>query len=144
MSLAELTAGSAEGEIDAENAGFDPGRLRAAIAFHEAHETAWPRSMVLPDGRYIGTASIGDRPEHAAVIGPIRTRGGVNGLILRGGRLAAEWGDTRRADMTFSVSKNYLAVLAGLAHADGLIPDLDEPSPPACLARGSLARTTPP
>ncbi len=127
MSLAELTAGSAEGEIDAENAGFDPGRLRAAIAFHEAHETAWPRSMVLPDGRYIGTASIGDRPEHAAVIGPIRPRGGVNGLILRGGRLAAEWGDTRRADMTFSVSKNYLAVLAGLAHADGLIPDLDEP-----------------
>ena len=115
------------GPASAEAAGFDTRRLREAIAFHDAHETAWPPSMMLEDGRYIGTASIGDRPEHAAVIGPIRARGGPNGLILRHGRLAAEWGDTRRADMTFSISKSYLAVLAGLALADGLIADLDEP-----------------
>ena len=109
-----------------ETLGFDAGRLAAAIAYHRAHETAWPATMVLPDGRYIGTASIGDRPEHAAVIGPVRPRGGPNGVILRGGRLVAEWGDTRRADMTFSISKSYLALLAGLALADGLIASLDE------------------
>lgn len=108
-------------------AGFDPALLREAVAFHQAHETGWPPSMILPDGRYIGAASIGDRPEHAAVIGPVRPRGGPNGLVMRGGRLAAEWGDTRRPDMTFSVSKSYLAVLAGLALADGLIRDLDDP-----------------
>ena len=127
--LAAETRGidGAFGPASPEAAGLDASLLREAIAFHQANETAWPASMVLEDGRYIGTASIGDRPEHAAVIGPIRPRGGPNGLILRHGRLAAEWGDTRRADMTFSISKSYLAVLAGLALADGLIPNLDDP-----------------
>ena len=107
--------------------GFDPARLQAAIAFHQTHETAWPASMYRPDGQYVGTAAIGDRPEFAAVIGPVRPRGAPNGLILRQGRLVAEWGDTRRADMTFSVTKSYLGLLAGLAWDDGLIADLDAP-----------------
>ena len=108
-------------------AGFDAGRLGEAIAFHRAHETTWPTSLYLADGRYVGTASIGDRPEHAAVLGPVSPRGGPNGLVLRHGRVAAAWGDTRRPDMTFSISKSYLALLAGLALADGLIPGLDDP-----------------
>ena len=108
-------------------AGFDPARLDAAIAYHRSHETEWPRSMYLPGGQYIGTASIGDRPEFAAVIGPVRPRGAPNGLILRHGRLVAEWGDTTNADMTFSVAKSYLALLAGFALEDGLIADLDAP-----------------
>ncbi len=103
----------------------DPHGFDAAIAFHRAHETDWPRSMYLPDGRYIGTAAIGDRPEFAAVIGPVRPRGEPNGLVLRGGQAVAEWGDTTRPDMTFSVAKSYLALLAGLAVSDGLIADLD-------------------
>lgn len=113
------------GEPDPAAAGCDPARLAAAIAFHRAHETDWPVSMVTPDGQYIGTAAIGDRPEFAAVIGPVKPRGGPNGIVLRHGRLAAEWGDTTRTDMTFSVAKSYLGLLAGLAHADGLIPDFD-------------------
>ena len=110
---------------DPAAAGCDPARLADAIAFHHAHETDWPVSMMTPDGQYIGTAAIGDRPEFAAVIGPVKPRGGPNGIVLRHGRLAAEWGDTTRTDMTFSVAKSYLGLLAGLAHADGLIPDLD-------------------
>ncbi len=110
-----------------EAAGFDPAALDGAIAFHRAHETRWPASMYMPDGRYVGTAAIGDRPEHAAVLGPVFPRGAPNGLVLRHGRIVAEWGDTARPDMTFSVSKSYLAILAGLAHADGLVPDLDRP-----------------
>ena len=113
--------------IDPAAAGFDPGRLEDAIRFHQAHETPWPRSMYLPDGRYVGVADIGDKPEHAEVIGPVRPRGGPNGLVLKGGRLVAEWGDTRHPDMTFSIAKSYLGLLAGLAEADGLIPDLDRP-----------------
>ena len=113
--------------VDPGAAGFDAGRMEQAIQFHRDHETAWPRSMYLPGDRYIGTADIGDRPEHAEVIGPVRPRGGPNGLILRGGRVVAEWGDTRKADMTFSIAKSYLGILAGLALADGLIPDLDRP-----------------
>lgn len=106
---------------------FDPARLEDAIAFHRAHETDWPASMYRPDGQYIGTAAIGDRPEFAAVIGPVKARGGPNGIILRHGRLAAEWGDTTCTDMTFSVAKSYLGLLAGLALDEGLIPDLDTP-----------------
>ncbi len=108
-------------------AGFDAALLDDAIAFHRAHETPWPNAMYLPDGRYVGTADIGDKPEHAAVIGPVRPRGGPNGLILRGGRVVAEWGDTLKPDMTFSIAKSYLGILAGLALADGLIADLDRP-----------------
>jgi len=47
--------------------------------------------------------------------------------VLRGGRIVAEWGDTARADMTFSVTKSYLALVCGLAVDDGLIPDIDRP-----------------
>ncbi len=108
-------------------AGFDAARVSAAIAFHHAHETNWPPSMYWPNGRYVGTEAIGDRPEFAAVIGPVQPRGGPNGLILRHGRLVAEWGDTLRPDMTFSIAKSYLGILAGFAVADGLIADLDDP-----------------
>ncbi|MFL9913338.1 serine hydrolase domain-containing protein [Paraburkholderia sp. RL17-337-BIB-A] len=113
--------------VTAEAAGFDAARLADAITFHRAHETAWPRSMYHPDGRYVGTVHAGDRDEYAEVIGPVRARGEPNGVILRGGKLVAEWGDTRRADMTFSVTKSYLSLLTGIAVADGLIPDIDRP-----------------
>ena len=60
------------------------------------------------------------------IIGPVRPRGGPNGLLLRHGKMVASWGDTRQVDMTFSVAKSYLSILAGIAVADGLIADLDE------------------
>ena len=53
-------------------------------------------------------------------------RGGHAGIVYRGGKLLAEWGDINRADMTFSVAKSYLALLAGLALGDGLIKSLDD------------------
>ena len=59
--------------------GWDRARLDAAIAFHREHETDWPPSMYQPDGQYIGTAAIGDRPEFAAVIGPVRPAAGRTG-----------------------------------------------------------------
>ncbi len=113
--------------VSPDRAGLDADLLREANDFHAAHESPWPPSMTLADGRYVGSVSIGDRPEHAAVLGPVRPRGKPNGLIFRHGCLAAEWGDTRRPDMTFSVSKSYLSILAGLAYADGLYAGLDEP-----------------
>ena len=38
-----------------------------------------------------------------------------------GGRIVAEWGDTERADMTFSATKSYLSTMVGLAWGDGLL-----------------------
>src|SRR5262245_6676027 len=104
--------------------GLDPAALDDAIAFHRAHETPWQRDFMTASGRYVGVA---DEPEASGgALGPVLPRGGPNGLILRGGIIAAEWGDTQRVDMSFSIAKSYLAVLAGVAVAGGLIRDLDD------------------
>jgi len=59
--------------------------------------------------------------------GPVRSRGGPNGLIVRHGEIVGEWGDTHQIDLTFSVAKSYLSILAGLAVDRGLIRDVHEP-----------------
>ena len=107
-------------------AGFDAARLQAAVDFARAHESAWPRSFFHPDGRFVGLVEWNEQGPWSEIVGPVRERGGPAGLIVKGGRIVAEWGDTGRTDMTFSIAKSYLAILAGLAVADGLIRDVDE------------------
>ncbi|MCO6417726.1 beta-lactamase family protein [Siccirubricoccus sp. KC 17139] len=102
--------------------GFDPAALQAAVDFALAHETPWPRDL-----RAHIEAGYFEAPPDNAILGRTAPRGAPNGLVLRQGRLAARWGDTWQVDMTFSVAKSYLAMLAGLAVGDGLIPDLDAP-----------------
>jgi len=51
----------------------------------------------------------------------------VSGVVRQRGRVVAAWGEPDRADLTFSVAKSYLAMLAGIAHGRGLLPDADEP-----------------
>lgn len=92
-----------------------------AVAHARAHETPWPRDILA----HLESGFFEPAPDNA-VLGPTAPRGGPAGIIFQRGRRAAEWGDTRRADMTFSVAKSYLAMLAGLAVQDGLLPDLDE------------------
>src|SRR5207245_7890111 len=53
--------------------------------------------------------------------------GPTNGIIIRHGFIVAEWGDTRRVYMTFSVAKSYLSTVAGLAYDRGLLQDLSAP-----------------
>jgi len=48
-------------------------------------------------------------------------------VIIRNGRIAAEWGNVDRIDMTFSATKSYLSLCAGIAVDDGLIPDIHAP-----------------
>jgi CubicO group peptidase (beta-lactamase class C family) len=105
--------------------GMDAQVLTDAIEYHRAHETRWSLDFITRSGRYIGVADEPEAPDD--VLGPVRPRGAPNGVILRGGYLVAEWGDTDRGDMTFSVAKSYLAVLAGLAVARGLIESIDDP-----------------
>jgi CubicO group peptidase (beta-lactamase class C family) len=99
--------------------------LAAAIAYHRDHESRWRRDFLTESGRYIGVAD--EPPAPGDVLGPVRPRGEPNGLVVRRGVIVAEWGDTRRVDMSFSIAKSYLAVLAGLAVGRGLIRDVDEP-----------------
>ena len=49
------------------------------------------------------------------ILGPTKKRGGPAGMILKDGFVVSSWGDTKRVDMTFSVTKSYLSTIAGLA-----------------------------
>lgn len=55
------------------------------------------------------------------ILGPTKKRGGPSGLIIKEGYIVAQWGDTKRVDMTFSVTKSFLSTMAGLAVDKGLI-----------------------
>ena len=100
--------------------------LKDAIALAQSAESKWPSSMNMPDGQFVMTYDSGEKAPDNEVLGPVTPRGGHSGIVYRGGKLLAEWGDTDRADMTFSVAKSYLALLAGLALGDGLIKSLDD------------------
>ena len=106
------------------DAGFDAPRLDAAITYHRAHETRWRRDFITDRGVFVGVA---DEPGSAGgVLGPIRPRGGASGVVVRGGRLVAEWGETERVEMSFSIAKSYLAALTGVAVGRGLIRSIDD------------------
>ena len=53
-------------------------------------------------------------PYHS-IKGPTKKRGESNGLIIKDGYIIASWGDTKRVDMTFSVTKSYLSAITGIA-----------------------------
>lgn len=101
--------------------GFDSVALAAATSFATASEIAW--SMDMKTQLATNTA----REPFPEIMGPFKDRGRQNGIILRHGYIVAEWGDTRRVDMTFSVAKSYLSTVAGLAFDRGLIKDVDQP-----------------
>jgi len=104
--------------------GLDPHRLDEAIAYHLAHETRWRRDFITARGVFVGVA---DEPDNAGgVLGPIKPRGGPSGLVMRRGYLVAEWGETERVEMSFSIAKSYLAALTGIAVARGLIRSIDD------------------
>lgn len=108
-------------------AGFDPEKLKAAVEFARDQDSPWPRGLYYPDCTYVGNREWNESGPWTEIVGPVRERGGPAGLVVKGGRIVAEWGDTARTDMTFSIAKSYLAVLAGIAFDDGLIRDVEEP-----------------
>jgi CubicO group peptidase (beta-lactamase class C family) len=83
--------------------------------------------MYYPDGTYVGNAEWKESGWWIEIIGPVAERGGPSGIVLHRGERVAEWGGADRPDMTFSIAKSYLSVLAGLAVKDGLIANIDEP-----------------
>lgn len=107
--------------VTAEAAGFDPAKLRAAIEYAAAS-----RDTTRTDSASIANARPTEVP-YNVVVGPwLAERGPTGGVIVRGGRIVAEWGDPRKVDMTFSVTKSFLSTVAGLALDDRLIRSVDD------------------
>lgn len=107
--------------IDPAETGFDPERLAAAVAWARGQAVTEPADL-----RQVIHDSFATREPDFRILGPTRPRAGDSGLVIRRGRIAAEWGDLTRADMTFSAVKSYLATVAGLAFRDGLIANPDD------------------
>jgi CubicO group peptidase (beta-lactamase class C family) len=103
--------------------------LNDAMRFAQAHEVPWPRDPHAEPGP--GQVRWGvhhdDPPPFNRLRGPVHARGPQSGVVLRHGEEIAAWGEPARADLTFSVAKSYLALLAGIARDDGLLADEDEP-----------------
>jgi CubicO group peptidase (beta-lactamase class C family) len=108
--------------VKPEAAGLDPAATAAASRHAAGHETPWRRDLL-----HMIENDFGEEPPWNEALGPVRPRGGPNGLVIRQGRLVAEWGDIQQIDLTFSVAKSYLSILAGLAVDRGLIRDVHEP-----------------
>lgn len=96
--------------------------MQQAIQFAVDHESPWDRDI---NGNF--GVHLHDPEPWNRLLGPIHSRGPVTGTILLDGKPLASWGEPKRADLTFSVAKTYLALLAGVAHDRGLLPDVDEP-----------------
>lgn len=99
-----------------EEAGIDPERLAEAVSFAKTNESTIPKEFENHEERF--GKRVGPLPDE---------RGDPNGLVLHEGAIVAEWGNTTAVDLTFSVTKSFLSVCAGLAYDRGLIADLDDP-----------------
>ena len=102
-------------------AGFDAVKLKAAIDLAIFHESAKPRDMA-EDQR----TSFGAHEPMAEIVGPMKPRGDMTGVIVKGGYIVAEWGEPGRVDMTHSVTKSFLSSVIGVAWDRGMIR-LDDP-----------------
>jgi CubicO group peptidase (beta-lactamase class C family) len=102
-----------------EAVGMDPVRLQQAVDYAIANENPSTRDLALDL-----ELTFGMREPFFRILGPTQPRGGPNGVVIRRGFVVAEWGETTRVDMTFSVTKSFLSTVVGLAWQQGLIRDV--------------------
>ena len=99
----------------ASQLGLDDNKLNTAVQFAMEHEYSGSRDL------RIAILKGFEREPYHQILGPTKKRGGPAGMILKDGYLVKQWGDIRRVDMTFSVTKSFLSTTAGLAIDRGLI-----------------------
>lgn len=104
-----------------QEVGLDPARIDAAVKRAIASESTGNKDLAIDLATTFGGREPFDTP-----IGPIKARGAANGLVTRHGYIVAEWGDPKRVDMTFSVTKTFLSTVVGLAWQRGLIRDVND------------------
>jgi CubicO group peptidase (beta-lactamase class C family) len=103
-----------------EEAGIDRAKIDAAVKFSVTNENPASRDLS------VDLAATFGREPFDTPIGPVKPRGALNGLVVHHGYIVAEWGETTRVDMTFSVTKSFLSTVVGLAWQKGLIRDVTD------------------
>ncbi|WP_339652873.1 serine hydrolase [uncultured Maribacter sp.] len=94
--------------------------LKEVIDFAKANEYSGSRDL-----RIAILKGFEKEPFHQ-ILGPTKKRGGPAGMILKNGYIVAQWGDIKRVDMTFSVTKSFLSTMAGLAEDEGLLSSTND------------------
>jgi len=94
--------------------------IDSAVSFAIRNETKTDYDL-----RIANMKAFANEPNYR-IAGPMRERGKPAGIILKNGYIVAQWGDVKRVDMTFSVSKSFLSTVAGLAADDHLIKNIDD------------------
>jgi len=107
-------------EKAAEDFNLNDKILNEVVVYAQANEYSGPRDL-----RIAILKGFEKEPFHE-ILGPTKKRGGPAGMILKDGYLIKKWGDIKRVDMTFSVTKSFLSTVAGLAVDQGLIASTDD------------------
>lgn len=102
-----------------EELGLNGDQIQDAVDFAIASETSNPRDLSL-------TLNTRTNEPYNNLIGPVKERGDMTGMIIKDGYIVAEWGEPHRVDMTFSVTKSFLSTVVGLAWDNNLIESVDE------------------
>jgi CubicO group peptidase (beta-lactamase class C family) len=105
----------------APRANVDVARLEAAFKFAAANENPNTKDLATDLATSFGREPF-DTP-----IGPVKPRGALSALVIKGGYNVGEWGETTRVDMTFSVTKSFLSTVVGVLWQKGLIRDVTDP-----------------
>lgn len=103
-----------------EQVDINPQKLAEAVMYATSNEYSGSRDL------RIAILKGFEREPFHKILGPTKKRGGPAGIILKDGYIVAKWGDTRRVDMTFSVTKSFLSTVAGLAVDKGLIHSTED------------------
>ena len=104
----------------AAQANVDVARLEAAFKFAAANENPNTKDLATDLATSFGREPF-DTP-----IGPVKPRGALSALVVKGGYIVGEWGETTRVDMTFSVTKSFLSTVVGLLWQKGAIRDVTD------------------
>lgn len=95
--------------------GMDPAKFQQAIEFAQSHENPW--AFAKDQVRTFGSP-----------LGPVpKQRASSNGVIVRHGYIVAEFGNTKANDPVYSAAKSFLSTVCGIAVAQGLIRDVNDP-----------------
>lgn len=100
-----------------EEVGMNAALLQEAVAWAKEQETTQMKPDFSTQEEIFGTP-----------LGPLpNDRAATNGIILKNGYIVAEWGETERADPTYSVAKSFLSTILGLTLDRGMIQDINDP-----------------
>ncbi len=104
-------------EKDPSDYKIDKKKIINAVTFAESNEYKGSKDL------RIAILKGFEREPFHMILGPTKKRGEPAGIILKNGYVIAKWGDIKRVDMTFSVTKSFLSTVAGLAYDKKLIAD---------------------